>query len=178
MVKKVGKDSESGGAKRRQKDGEDAVAEMLKQQMENFKIWGDMFKDMAQKAGHSDELAEIAARHVQRVEEKAKELSPELFTGGPGAVEKQKEFYKFGMRSYSKMLQEYLVSESFLNSLRDSFDTNLSKKMEMEHARDEILKSFGMPTRKDIQDIHHNAYLMNKKLDKIKEALEKQGADR
>lgn len=140
-------------------------AEMWKYQMEMFK---GLFHTSP---GYSQEDAKILEAHWNRVEKKMRETYSELTAGGE-SLQKQKDLYLYCMQSYSQMLQELLVSPTFLTGLRDTLNVGITQKIQMDEMREEMLKSWGLPTRKDIHEIYYNLYIINRKLDKIGEALE------
>lgn len=150
--------------------------EMLRCQMELSRIWGDVFKQLNPlRPEESQELSKIAGRHWQRVQQKTKELFPENSIIGPDFLKKQKELYFYTVESYSLMIQEFLTDPICLNLLKDGMDSGLSKKMQFDKVRDDTLKSMGLPSRKDMQEIYHSLYMINKKLDKLSEAVLSKG---
>ncbi|MBI5000683.1 MAG: hypothetical protein HZB92_04045 [Euryarchaeota archaeon] len=144
--------------------------------LENFltEIWKyqmEFFKGVSiPTPSSSKEFSKLYEKHWKRVEEKTKELPPDLWDAKNLQI--QKDLYIYCMQSYSQMIQEFLMSPTFLYTMKESLGNNLNRKIQMDEAKEEILKSWGMPTRKDIHEIYYNLYLINKKLDKISETIE------
>lgn len=151
-------------------------AEMMRYQMELSGVWRDVFGQVNPLSMEdTQQIANMVKKHWQRVEERTKALFPEKSTVGPDFIQKQKELYIYCMQSYSLMLQELLTSPIFLNTMKENIDASLSRKIQLDRMRDETLKSMGIPSRKDLQEIHHSLYIINKKLDKLNDALSNKG---
>ncbi|MEW5937456.1 MAG: poly(R)-hydroxyalkanoic acid synthase subunit PhaE [Candidatus Thermoplasmatota archaeon] len=148
---------------------DEAVGELFR---EMWKYQMEMFKGFfVAPPGYSQEMLRILRAHWDRVEKKLGELHQDL-GGGSETLQKHKDLYLYCMQSYSQMLQEFLVSPTFLNALRDTLNTGLTQKIQGDEVREEILKAWGLPTRRDVHEIYYNLYIINRKLDKISEALE------
>lgn len=156
------------------RDVEDFTSEILKYQVEIFNFWREMFNQMSVvKPEYTENVSKILEKHWKRVEEKIKEYYPEMVSGGAEGLQKQRELYIECMKSYSQMLQEFLVSPAFLNMMKDAMSTALTRKIEMDKIQEEFLKNLGIPTKKDIHEIYYNLYIINRKLDRLTEIAEK-----
>ncbi|MBA3044674.1 MAG: hypothetical protein KKH41_01955 [Candidatus Thermoplasmatota archaeon] len=151
---------------------EELIEVMRKYQEEMFKNWNEAIKPGSpMDTTNSALFTNIMNNYWEKMNMDITMAMPQIMKGDEGSLQKQKELFVSAMRAYSDMLKEFLVSPAFLAYLKQAYADKTDMKIRLDKANDENLKLFGIVTRKDLDDINFNLYNLNKKLDRLQDAI-------
>lgn len=150
---------------------EELLNQWAKAQTDIWKVWMkqfDIFKDISRAYS---EFNPILFKYWQRISEEIQNYNPEKLAPGEDYMTKQRELFFKCASIYSEMTQEIMATPSFSTWVGKSLNQALDRKIQVDNTMEEVLKTFRIATRTDVDSINETLYNINKKVDEISDKL-------
>ncbi len=162
--------------KKEQDDGEgapeSAIPYFFEQMEKQMEIWNEFidFDDGRDLSQAGLDLARISTRHMSDMMNRIGESLPEDMSAEE-VFQKSKDIYLICAKSYSEMFKEAMATSALPKQNAKMIDAFLSWKIETDRINRETLRSLGVPTQDDMDEIAEKLYWLDKKLDTISKEL-------
>lgn len=151
---------------------ESAIPHFFEQMERQMEIWNEFMdsedgRDLSQ-AGL--DLAWISTKHMSDMMGRIGESLPEDMSAEE-VFQKSKDIYLICAKSYSEMFKEAMATSSMPKQNAKMIDAFLNWKIETDRINQETLRSLGVPTHDDMDEIAEKLYWLDKKMDAISKEL-------
>lgn len=149
-----------------------AIPYFFEQMEKQMEIWNDFMdseegQDLSQ-AGL--DLARISTKRMADMMGRIGESLPEDMSAEE-VFQKSKDIYLVCAKSYSEMFKEAMATSSIPKQNAKMIDAFLNWKIETDRINQETLRSLGVPTQVDMDEIAEKLYWLDKKMDTISKEL-------
>jgi hypothetical protein len=155
----------------------------IKEQYELYELWMDAFAKSAAEASKSGDIPSIinkywldALNQFYGFFSENKFIPGEIKEGaepGEQLYRQYEEMYNYWAETSSKMLDEIMRSPAYGNLLAQSINSSMDSRQKIENFWVQNLRSLGIPTKNDLEEIREELKVMTLKLDEVDQAIKK-----
>jgi gas vesicle protein len=155
------------------------MREGIKEQYELYELWMDTFAKSVQGGSSSGDVPTIINRYwldvfnqfndffrVNRPPEKVEKPEP-----GELIYKQYEELYNYWLTSSQKMLDEVMRSPLYGNFLGQSINTSMDQKKMFENMMVQNIKSMGIPTRIELEEIQYELKNLSDRIDDLNKTI-------
>jgi hypothetical protein len=159
----------------------DYMREGLKEQYELYELWMDPFEKSALEGSKSGDIPSIFNKYWLDVFNRFNEfyLKQEPFSlsqgeytePGEGVYKQYEEMHNYWLNTSQKMLDEVMRSSAYGNFLAQAINSSMDSRKMMENIMMQNLKSFGIPTKTELEEIRWELKNITTQLDELNQTI-------
>jgi len=159
----------------------DYMREGLKEQYELYELWMDTFAKSALEGSKSGDIPSIFSKYWLDVfnrfsdfYSKGEQLSigkGEYTKPGEGVYKQYEEMHNYWLNTSQKVLDEVMRSPAYGNFLAQAINSSMDSRKMMENITMQNLKSLGIPTKTELEEIRWELKNISTQLDELNQTI-------